>query len=355
MQTAPEEPFTYSTQPHAAQVKKKKYRDDEGPQNIMYDNRVIRGNTYAAKTITVSSIKAKEPGKTKSRRFRQNQFGTQRSITPPPVPGRSHCDVQTDEFLEEIKDKADEMNQETQTAPYMDQPQSPLFVRGKIGEDKKTQIEDGDLFDFDLEVQPILEVLVGKTLHLSMLELMQEEELEAIREQQEEYENIRNVQMAEVQRLEADIKRKAGEKKRRIEQEKKRLQDKRNLEESIAARAFSNQFLGELHESVFDALEAEGAFYDPVKREVEELFMKNLLSGLRNASSSHNAASEIALELLENAKKKAKQFQREAIKQREDYNEKERLAAEERKRQEEEEARLKAIADAEANKEADEE
>lgn len=34
------------------------------------------------------------------------------------------------------------------------------------GDDKKTQVhdKDPDLFDFELEVEPILQVLVGKTL-----------------------------------------------------------------------------------------------------------------------------------------------------------------------------------------------
>ena len=60
----------------------------------------------------------------------------------------------------------------------MDRPASPLFVRAKTGVDVVTQILPGDLFDFDLEVEPVLEVLVGKTIHVAMLELMQEEELE---------------------------------------------------------------------------------------------------------------------------------------------------------------------------------
>ena len=34
----------------------------------------------------------------------------------------------------------------------------------KTGVDAATQVEDGELFDFDAEVEPILEVLVGKTL-----------------------------------------------------------------------------------------------------------------------------------------------------------------------------------------------
>ena len=97
-----------------------------------------------------------------------------RAATPPPVEGRCHLKMQTDEFIEEIADRPLEHDAETQTLPYMDRPASPLFIRAKIGIDITTQIEEGDLFDFDLEVEPILELLVGKTLHVSMLELMQE-------------------------------------------------------------------------------------------------------------------------------------------------------------------------------------
>ena len=40
------------------------------------------------------------------------------------------------------------------------------------------------LFDFDIEVRPILEVLVGKTVEQSLLEVMEEEELASLRAQQ---------------------------------------------------------------------------------------------------------------------------------------------------------------------------
>ena len=56
-----------------------------------------------------------------------------------------------------------------------------------------------------------MELLVGKTIHVSMLELMQEEELAAIRRQQDEFEAIRNVELAEVQRMEAEAGRKVRE------------------------------------------------------------------------------------------------------------------------------------------------
>ena len=40
------------------------------------------------------------------------------------------------------------------------------------------------LFNFDLEVRPILEVLVGKTVEQALLEVMEEEELASLRAQQ---------------------------------------------------------------------------------------------------------------------------------------------------------------------------
>lgn len=183
-----ENSFSYSTQPHPAPMKRKtKYRDDSdiqnepGLQNLMHDSRVVRGNTYSAKLMS-TSLKTELPGMKKSMRNegQRRKFTTKRSSTPPAVSGRMHMDMQTEDFLEELTDKPIEIDAETQTQAFMDRPASPLFVPARTGQDVVTQILPGDLFDFDLEVEPILEVLVGKTLHVSMLELMQEEELEVI-------------------------------------------------------------------------------------------------------------------------------------------------------------------------------
>ncbi|KAJ1440528.1 radial spoke 3 protein [Ochromonadaceae sp. CCMP2298] len=358
MQT--EETFEYSTQPHAAPTKKKnKYRSEgeenvgpDGISNIMYDARVVRGNTYAAKVMT-TSLK-KDLDRTSKKQPKQSKMlgYARRSSTPPPVSGRTHMNMQTEDFLEEITDRPIEQDVETQTTAALDRPASPLFVRAKIGFDAETQIENGDLFDFDLEVEPILEVLVGKTIHVSMLELMQEEELDAIRLQQEEFEAVRNVELAEVQRLEAEIKRKAAEKDRRIAQEKKRLEDRRRLEETVAARAFSDQFLGDLHLNVFDMLQEQGHFFDPVQREVEQLFMPALIEGLTRGGGCYEAASIIAAELLEGARAKAKAFEAEAIKLRKEMQA--RVAAEQEKQLAiAEEARLAAEAAAKSAEDAE--
>ncbi len=44
------------------------------------------------------------------------------------------------------------------------------------GVDVSTQIEDYELFDFILEVEPVLQVLVGKSLENAQTELREEDE-----------------------------------------------------------------------------------------------------------------------------------------------------------------------------------
>jgi radial spoke head protein 3 len=104
--------------------------------------------------------------------------------TPDPVVGRSHGGTQTDSYLETLSDKVPEADGTTQTDAFMDRPPTPMFVPAKIGLDKATQIAAGDLFDFDREVEPILEVLVGKTLEQSLMEVHEDIELENIRARQ---------------------------------------------------------------------------------------------------------------------------------------------------------------------------
>lgn len=348
--------FSYTSEPHAAPVKAKgKYRDEnnaeEASANLMSDPRVVRGSTYAAKVTTMSDTKnSKAP-----RRMRRGMGGTRRSGTPPPVPGRSHMDIQTDDVLEELTDKPVEIDMETQTPAVYDRPPSPLFVRAKIGHDMETQIISGDLFNFDLEVEPILEVLVGKTLHVSMLEIMQEEELAAIALQQAEFDTIRNIELAEVQRLEAEIKRKAQEKERRVEQETKRKVSRRALEEKIAARSFSQQYLGSLHSGVFDTLIAEGFLYDPVRKEVEELFLADVIGKLKKQADAYVAAQACAEELLASTRVNAASFAQEAIVLRAAHKEKlARLEAEEKAAKEAEAAAAAAAAAAEEGGAADE-
>ncbi len=68
----------------------------------------------------------------------------------------------------------------------------------KTGFDKETQIWDGDLFDFDYEVEPLLLALIGKTLEHSRMEVLEEEELRVMRQEQRKFEELKNAELLEV-------------------------------------------------------------------------------------------------------------------------------------------------------------
>ena len=66
----------------------------------------------------------------------------------------------------------------------------------------KTLVEDNELFIFDNDVEPILSVLCGKTLEQARMEVLEEEELRVMKEQQKHYEDVRNAEIMETQRME---------------------------------------------------------------------------------------------------------------------------------------------------------
>jgi hypothetical protein len=86
--------------------------------------------------------------------------------------------------LEELSDKVPEADHFTQTDAFLDRAPSPLYIPQKSGVDAATQVKEGELFDFDFEVGPLLEVMVGKTIEQALMEVHEEEELEMLKKHQ---------------------------------------------------------------------------------------------------------------------------------------------------------------------------
>lgn len=282
--------YTFASQPRAV-PQRKKYRDpvgqteDDGqPQygNIMYDRRIVRGNTYAQHTLPAHAqpdpIEIQRQQENRRRAIARKRAKEQlRPRSPEPVEGRKHIDVQTELYLEELSDRVEEADVEIQTDAFLDRPPSPMFVPAKTGKDFATQILEGDLFDFDIEVKPILEVLVGKTIEQSLLEVMEEEELANLRAQQRAFEELRNAEFVEQQRLEEQERRHREEKERRMKQQREVLRKEKETAEKIAARAFAQSYLADLVPTVFGTLSDNGYFYDPVERDIEQGFLPWLM------------------------------------------------------------------------------
>ncbi|XP_045916694.1 radial spoke head protein 3 homolog [Micropterus dolomieu] len=295
--------YTFSSRPRPVE-NRSKYREPPSEQtqsnygNIMYDRRVVRGNTYAQHIIP--TMAQPDPGETQrqqeirrraiARKRVREQF---RPSTPDALQGRKHIDVQTDLYLEELSDVIVATDIECQTDAFLDKPTTPLFIPAKSGKDVETQIEEGELFDFDREVQPVLEVLVGKTIEQSLEEVMEEEELACLRAQQRAFEELRNNELAEVQRLQEQERRHSQEKERRIAEQKEVLKKERETAEKIAARAYTQQYLADLLPAVFTSLRSHGYFYDPVEKEIETDFFPWLMAEVNNTLEKRYTAREL--------------------------------------------------------------
>ncbi|VDM01553.1 unnamed protein product [Schistocephalus solidus] len=177
-------------------------------------------------------------------------------------------------YLEELTDMVEEADTDCQTDPFLDRPPSPLFIPSKSGLDKATEILPDDLFFFDVEVRPVLEILVGKTVEQALIEVLEEEELAAIRDQQRQFEELRQADLAEQHRLEEQ------EKERRKKQHLEISARQKELAEKLAARAFSRMYMEPLVPIVFDRLYENGYFYDVVERDVEVNFLPWLMDAV---------------------------------------------------------------------------
>ncbi|XP_026560777.1 radial spoke head protein 3 homolog [Pseudonaja textilis] len=282
------ETYTYRSHPRVV-PNRKRYQEhyvnnvQEGPinyGNLMYDRRVVRGNTYAMQLLSWSPELEPEPVKIKKQHeahkkmLERKQEKKEDEVHAPEMKDvGDRSDVQTELYLEEILDRIIEVDMECQTDAFIKRLPSPVFIPQKTGVDVATQIEEGELFDFDIEVKPMLEVLVGKTLEQALLEVMEEEDLRNLWAHQYAYLELHNAELAEVQRLEENERRHKEEKERRMAMQYEIQTKAKVVAEKVAAHAFSIRYLADLIPSVFISLRNKGFFYDEIQSDIEKGFL----------------------------------------------------------------------------------
>jgi radial spoke head protein 3 len=171
----------------------------------MYDKRVFRGNTHGIHTLKGSEknmtaaekdevrikaereVKKIDMIKSQLQHFKKAKSKTSPYDLNPGPPARIEVDL-TYFLTEQGRQKPEENDVKCQTDVFMPRPPTPKYVPKKTGIDKITQIEDFDLFDYDREVQPILNVLLTKSVEQALLEVEEETELDEIRKFKGEYE-----------------------------------------------------------------------------------------------------------------------------------------------------------------------
>lgn len=132
---------------------------------LMADPRVVRGSTKSGGVVGggKSGKRLSAQATPGVKRVPRERWSESRAPTPPPLDGRLHCLLQTDDYIEILTNQSGNL-QQTQTSAFLDRPEEPLFNRAKIDNDVPTQVEPGDIFAFDIEVEPVLELLMKSTL-----------------------------------------------------------------------------------------------------------------------------------------------------------------------------------------------
>ncbi len=160
---------------------------------------------------------------------------------------------------------------------YVDRPPTPEFIPNPSGVDKETQVEDHELFDFELEVAPILEVLVGKALEQGRIEALEEWEKAELKKHKTGYEAVREAELMEVQRVEAAYNRRVEETRRRKLQQEAHTQVKIETQQKLLARLISRGVLSHVKASSIKLLEDAGVLRNPKEQDMHAIYLPHLL------------------------------------------------------------------------------
>ncbi|XP_049317889.1 uncharacterized protein LOC105225621 [Bactrocera dorsalis] len=244
------------------QIQQHRAKRDIPPQtyrNVMYDRRVIRGSVFGTQQLLENSDPFDKAAEIRRRHAirKQKVCRSQRNIlgTPPPVNGRRHEVIQTEKYLEELVQRPPEFSVDTQTDLFLEKPPEPPYIPSKVGVDAATEIADGELFHFDAEAQPIIDILVDACIEQSMLEVAHEQEIAELRRQQAEFLAQREAELAELRRLEAEEIRLQAEKERRLQQDTIAKELDEEMQKSVTAAKLLQGHIAGLLPEVLDNLE----------------------------------------------------------------------------------------------------
>ena len=259
-----------------------------------------------------------------------------------PKPERQHqpIDITKNLVEEEKKVVTADLGIQSDEIEYVDPDKG--FIPQKIGKDQSTQILDGELFNFDEDVKPLLTVIVGKTLEQSLLEIGQEDEIATLRDAKAMYQRkkndddkrLRNLEDREIQlKFNHDTKKE----KRRVQRELRKT-----TQRELISRVMSKAYLKNLKDNSIKDLIRRGQFRNYTSTTVKNISNSNIKIG----SEKLNNAFKVMQNFLESLReKKHKEFvdrhiesvanHREYVRKYEEQCERKRKEAEEQKLREE--------------------
>lgn len=123
---------------------------------------------------------------------------------------------------------------------YIDRLTTPRFAGPEPKRDIATQVprDCKELYDFDLEAEPVLQVLVARSIELAQLEIYEEERSNSLRQKKWSYEIRRRARLTDLQKLLFHKKRLDFEKEERKRERELRLRVERHHQQKIFCGGF---------------------------------------------------------------------------------------------------------------------
>lgn len=316
--------WAFASRPKAV---RKMVVEEELPLNIMADPRVVRGSTYSLYRNTTEAPPVDEmlrgsrgvqPRRAVKRVFfprssTSSVFDDAKATAARRIWKSDEAVVDVTPFLIEKPVVTVDYDEGTQTDAFLEQPPTLPFEERRVyayakknpeanQEDevlvhKSTSMEDdGGPFDFEVEVQPLLEVLVGKTLEQALVEVYREEELEAIAKDTALKNDQRATHFEAIAELERTRIASIHQKQKDLNEARERASDARTLREKVRALQITDTIYPDIKDAVFKHQERTGAFIDPIVKDIRQHFLPVLYDSVAQNINERDALAKHILD-----------------------------------------------------------
>ena len=278
--------------------------------------------------------------KNKSKKKEINSYVSNKDKLFIPRPERVHqgIDIYKNLLEEEKKIVTADLGIQSDEIDYTEK--EKVFFPQKLGKDISTQILDGELFSFDRDVQPLLTVVVGKTLEQSLLEIEQEDEIASLREAKLMYSKKKDDENKRIKNLEDREIQKKYNNDAKKEHRKEMREKRKTTQRELISRVMSKTYLRDLLKNSYNDLIYRGQFTNYTSISVKNKTNDILVKGTEKLNNMFINMKSYLNDKLKNKYKNIENSHRKAIDNRHNLlNEIERQKEIRRKREEEEKIR----------------
>lgn len=300
--------YGYSSQPHSAPISNaKKLMSKTGPAvapvPILADPRVARGNTYALarkvakkKELLSQTMTAEIMADTRVMALGPEEDDMEQR----PMPTYSY---EVKPFRNEEVDFSSNLiakdegayvpvkETKTQTDAFSNPAPVEEYIPLKTGIDKDTQVEDvTELFDFNEEVKPLLEVIVHKTLEQALYEVDCEIHLMALDQEEKKYHDIMEKENQWVLKKERDMMEEEKVKQEKIRKLEEIKAAEINTKRLVAAKQLASQILPLCLDETLDNLIETGTFILPDVQDARTNLIPRIVDKAKSKTDSYMSA-----------------------------------------------------------------